>query len=100
MYCTAVVALSGVRDPMHDDAAARAFGSLNGTLNIFPVLAPLLGGLLVEAFSWRAPFWLLAGYALLVLALRLPDARPTDTSAAASICVYFQRSSLPILCRG
>ncbi|WP_431222259.1 multidrug effflux MFS transporter [Serratia sp. L9] len=80
--CTAVVAFSGVRDRMNGDEAARAFGFLNGTLNIIPALAPLLGGLLAEAFGWRAPFWFLMGYALLVLLLivfRLPETRPTDT---------------------
>lgn len=73
--CTAVVAFSGVRDRLNGDDAARAFGFLNGTLNIIPALAPLLGG-------WRAPFWFLVGYALLVLvliALRLPETRPADT---------------------
>ena len=80
--CTAVVAFSGVRDRLNGDDAARAFGFLNGTLNIIPALAPLLGGLLAEAFGWRAPFWFLVGYALLVLvliALRLPETRPADT---------------------
>ncbi|TQI80769.1 DHA1 family bicyclomycin/chloramphenicol resistance-like MFS transporter [Serratia fonticola] len=80
--CTAVVAFSGVRDRMNGDDAARAFGFLNGTLNIIPALAPLLGGLLAEAFGWRAPFWFLMGYALLVLILivfRLPETRPADT---------------------
>ena len=47
--CTAVVAFSGVRDRLNGDDAARAFGFLNGTLNIIPALAPLLGGLLAEA---------------------------------------------------
>jgi DHA1 family bicyclomycin/chloramphenicol resistance-like MFS transporter len=80
--CTAVVAFSGVRDRMNGDDAARAFGFLNGTLNIIPALAPLLGGLLAEAFGWRAPFWFLVCYALAVLvliALRLPETRPADT---------------------
>ncbi|MFI8416919.1 multidrug effflux MFS transporter [Serratia sp. NPDC078593] len=80
--CTSVVAFSGVRDRMNGDDAARAFGFLNGTLNIIPALAPLLGGLLAEAFGWRAPFWFLALYALLVLiliAVLLPETRPTGT---------------------
>ncbi|CRY53725.1 putative multidrug resistance protein [Yersinia intermedia] len=80
--CTAVVAFSGVRDRLNGNEAARAFGFLNGTLNIVPALAPLLGGLLAEAFGWRAPFWFLALYALLVLILVilfLPETRPADT---------------------
>lgn len=80
--CTAVVAFSGVRDRLNGNEAARAFGFLNGTLNIVPALAPLLGGLLAEAFGWRAPFWFLALYGLLVLILIicfLPETRPADT---------------------
>lgn len=43
--CTSVVAFSCVRDRMNGTEAARAFGFLNGTLNIVPALAPLLGGI-------------------------------------------------------
>lgn len=86
--CTAVVAFSGVRDRLNGNEAARAFGFLNGTLNIVPALAPLLGGLLAEAFGWRAPFWFLALYGLLVLILIiifLPETRPTDTQPVKSL---------------
>lgn len=80
--CTAVVAFTGVRDRLNGEDAARAFGFLNGTLNIVPALAPLLGGLLAEAFGWRAPFWFLGGYAVAVfilIALLMPETRPADT---------------------
>ncbi|AJJ17764.1 MULTISPECIES: Bcr/CflA family efflux MFS transporter [Yersinia] len=86
--CTAVVAFSGVRDRLNGNEAARAFGFLNGTLNIVPALAPLLGGLLAEAFGWRAPFWFLALYGLLVLILIilfLPETRPVDTQPVKSL---------------
>ncbi|MFG1172372.1 multidrug effflux MFS transporter [Erwiniaceae bacterium CAU 1747] len=80
--CTAVVAFSGVRDRLNGDDAARAYGFLNGALNIVPALAPLLGGLLAEAFNWRAPFWFLTLYALfigLLVVCFLPETRPADT---------------------
>ena len=80
--CTAVVAFSGVRDRLSGDSAARAYGFLNGALNIVPALAPMLGGFLAEAFGWRAPFWFLAGYALFIsvlIGLLLPETRPVDT---------------------
>lgn len=80
--CTAVAIFSSVRDKLNGDDAARTYGFLNGTLNIVPALAPLLGGLLAEAFGWRAPFWFLAGYSVLVLALVirfLPETRPDST---------------------
>lgn len=80
--CTAVVVFSCVRDRLNGDDAARTFGFLNGTLNIVPALAPFFGGLLSEAFGWRACFWFLTLYACVVLfiALRyLPETRPADT---------------------
>jgi DHA1 family bicyclomycin/chloramphenicol resistance-like MFS transporter len=80
--CTAVVAFSGVRDRLAGDEAARAYGFLNGALNIVPALAPMLGGFLAEAFGWRAPFWFLACYALFIsvlIGLLLPETRPADT---------------------
>ncbi|WP_292971190.1 multidrug effflux MFS transporter [Pantoea sp. UBA4549] len=80
--CSAVVAFSGVRDRLSGDEAARAYGFLNGALNIVPALAPLLGGLLAEAYGWRAPFWFLCSYALaigLLVIVALPETRPADT---------------------
>jgi len=80
--CTAVVAFSGVRDRLSGEDAARAYGFLNGALNIVPALAPLLGGLLAEAYGWRMPFWFLCGYAVvigLIVLLWLPETRPADT---------------------
>ncbi len=86
--CTSVVAFSGVRDRLNGDKAARAYGFLNGALNIVPALAPLLGGLLATAFGWRAPFWFLAAYALftgLLIVCFLPETRPSDTQPSRSI---------------
>jgi len=86
--CTAVVVFSGVRDRLSGDDAARAYGFLNGTLNIIPALAPLVGGLIAQHFGWRAPFWALLGYAVLVLVLvvtSLPETRPAGTQVATSL---------------
>lgn len=80
--CTSVVVFSSVRDRMSGDDAARAYGFLNGTLNIIPALAPLIGGLIAQFLGWRAPFWALCGYSVLILALvlcKLPETRPADT---------------------
>lgn len=86
--CTAVVAFSGVRDRLSGDDAARAYGFLNGALNIVPALAPLLGGLLADAFGWRAPFWFLSAYGLLIgliVLVWLPETRPADTLRVAGL---------------
>jgi len=79
---TSVVIFSGVRDRMSGNDAARAYGFLNGTLNIIPALAPLIGGLIAQYYGWRAPFWALSGYTVAILLLvifKLPETRPADT---------------------
>ncbi|WP_338574840.1 multidrug effflux MFS transporter [Erwinia billingiae] len=86
--CTAVVAFSGVRDRLEGDEAARAYGFLNGALNIVPALAPMLGGFLADAYGWRAPFWFLTSYALVIGLLIwrfLPETRPAGTLAVKGI---------------
>lgn len=83
--CTSVVAFSSVRDCFNGNEAARAFGFLNGTLNIVPALAPLLGGILAEYFGWRAPFGFLTLYAVVILVLivrYLPETRPENKNGA------------------
>ncbi len=37
------------------------------SMNIAPSLAPTLGGFLGEAFGWRATFWFVGGFALILL---------------------------------
>ncbi|PIJ51405.1 Bcr/CflA family drug resistance efflux transporter [Erwinia sp. OLTSP20] len=86
--CTAVVAFSGVRDRLAGDDAARAYSFLNGALNIVPALAPLLGGLLGASLGWRAPFWLLSFYALIIgllVIFFLPETRPSTTLRSRGI---------------
>ncbi|EPL8096340.1 multidrug effflux MFS transporter [Morganella morganii] len=81
--CTSVVAFTCVRDCFNGNEAARAFGFLNGTLNIVPALAPLLGGIMAEYYGWRLPFGFLALYAFILLILTakyLPETRPEKNS--------------------
>lgn len=90
--CTTVAVSSFIRDRLNGEAAARAFSFLNGALNIVPALAPMAGALLATAFNWRAPFWVLAIYSLLVLLLllfSLPETRPTRLPP--SIGLFFVR---------
>lgn len=85
--CTAVVAFSGVRDRLEGDDAARAYSFLNGSLNIVPALAPLLGGMLAHYWGWRAPFGFLFLYAfglMIVVYKWLPETRPVTTQRSAT----------------
>jgi DHA1 family bicyclomycin/chloramphenicol resistance-like MFS transporter len=74
------IARAMVRDITSGGAAtARVFAMLMLVTGIAPLLAPLLGGLLLHVTDWRGVFAVLAGIgALLLLAavLRLPETLP------------------------
>jgi MFS transporter, DHA1 family, multidrug resistance protein len=59
--CGPVVARAVIRD-LHDrDRAARIFSYMATAQSLNPMLAPIVGGHLHEAFGWRAVFVVLAG---------------------------------------
>lgn len=53
--------------PFPEANRARALGAYAATLAAGATLGPLLGGVLVEAFGWRAVFWFRAPIALVAL---------------------------------
>ena len=57
-----VIARAVVRDLYDAQDAARVFSRLMLIMGLAPVLAPSLGSLLLVKLSWRAVFWLLAGF--------------------------------------
>ncbi|MFP5430185.1 MAG: Bcr/CflA family multidrug efflux MFS transporter [Gammaproteobacteria bacterium] len=63
-----VIARAVVRDRCSPQEAARAFSLLMLVMGLAPILAPLLGGLVVSLAGWRPIFILLAAYAALCLA--------------------------------
>ncbi|OAT47400.1 putative multidrug resistance protein [Proteus hauseri ATCC 700826] len=96
--CTSVVVFTCVRDCFNGNDSARVFGFLNGTLNIIPALAPLLGGLLAEYWGWRAPFGFLIFYSVLVLiliTLYLPETKPENIAQSQQ---KLGKTYLEILC--
>jgi MFS transporter, DHA1 family, multidrug resistance protein len=76
-----VIAQAVVRD-MHSGAAAvRLFSSLMLIIGVAPILAPVLGGQILELTSWRGIFVALAVIAsvvLLAVVLRLPETLPPE----------------------
>jgi DHA1 family bicyclomycin/chloramphenicol resistance-like MFS transporter len=76
-----VVARAVVRDAFPDDRIARVFSLLMLINGLAPVLAPLLGGVLLHVMSWRGLFWVLAligaGIGVLTTAA-LPETLPPD----------------------
>jgi DHA1 family bicyclomycin/chloramphenicol resistance-like MFS transporter len=74
-----VVPRAIVRDVSEGHDAARLMSRLILVLGAAPILAPSLGGLVLQWSTWRTIFWLNAAYGLLAMALaawRLPNTQP------------------------
>ncbi len=76
-----VVARAVVRDVAHLRDPVRLMGRLMLIMGVAPILAPSLGGVIDQAFGWRAIFVVLAlfgGAALLLVILHLPETHPPE----------------------
>ncbi|MDJ0389482.1 Bcr/CflA family multidrug efflux MFS transporter [Roseomonas sp. E05] len=74
-----VIARAVVRDRFPPQEGASLLSTLMLVSGVAPMLAPLLGGALLQGFGWRAIFWVLAGFGTLALGLallRLPETHP------------------------
>ncbi len=74
-----------VRDVSEGHDAARLLSRLILVLGAAPILAPSLGGLVLQWADWRSIFWINAGYGLLALlaaALRLPNTQARGNRVA------------------
>ncbi|MCA6242513.1 MAG: multidrug effflux MFS transporter [Phenylobacterium sp.] len=81
-----VVARAVVRDRFDHTETARMLSLLTLVMGLAPILAPLLGGVLLELGGWRANFWALAlfGIAVGVATLfRLEESRSEATALQA-----------------
>lgn len=70
------IARAMVRDLYGREAAARMLARMGMAMGLIPAVAPILGGLLAEAFGWRAVFAVLLGFGALALvgvAFGLPE---------------------------
>ncbi|HEX3633393.1 MAG TPA: multidrug effflux MFS transporter [Casimicrobiaceae bacterium] len=71
-----VVGRAIIRDRFHGAEAQRLMSQITLVFGVAPAIAPVLGGVLLNVFGWRAVFWLLL---VLVIALltwaskRLPE---------------------------
>ncbi len=62
-----------VRDMVPQDQAASMIGYVTMGMALVPMVAPMIGGGLDEAFGWHATFWFLAAGGIGVLALCWAD---------------------------
>ncbi len=73
-----VVARAVVRDLYDRERAARVFSYMSMAQSLNPMLAPIVGGYLHEAFGWRAIFWVLAALGALFVALMVVGVPETN----------------------
>ncbi|MEV0706071.1 MFS transporter [Nocardia aurea] len=66
---TAVIAYGLIRDLLPRHMVPLGLGITATGLGVSSIAGPLLGGYLVDNYSWRAIFWSLAGFTLLMLPL-------------------------------
>lgn len=92
-----VIARAVVRDIYPGDQAASMLGYVTMGMSIVPMLSPVLGGVLDEAFGWHASFALMGLLGLGVFALSWFDMG--ETSKSGGIPLRQQFASYPALAR-
>jgi DHA1 family bicyclomycin/chloramphenicol resistance-like MFS transporter len=83
-----VIARAVVRDRFDEREAARFFSLLMLVSGLAPILAPSVGGQILVFFSWRAIFWMLAGFGFLcfvAVAFLLPESLPPERRAQGGV---------------
>ena len=83
-----VVPRAIVRDLHTGTDAARLMSLLMLVFSVSPILAPLAGSLLIEAFGWRSVFWAVtatAALGLVLVAVSLEETRPAAVRADSSV---------------
>lgn len=83
-----VLSRAVVRDVHGGLQAARLMSRVMVIFGISPILAPLIGGVLVSTGGWRAIYWYLAGYGLLALAIVwivLPETAPKERARLSPV---------------
>lgn len=81
-----VVAFAVLRDTLDDRRRAKVLSLLNGITCIIPVLAPVIGHLIMLKFPWQSLFYTMSGMGALVGLLSifvLRETRPTSVPHAA-----------------
>jgi MFS transporter, DHA1 family, multidrug resistance protein len=86
-----VVARAVVVDLAHGIQLVRSLNVIQGVGGIAPIVAPLLGGLILGFFDWRAPFWViaLAAVGMMVAAYGVvPESLPVERRHAGGLRTF------------
>ncbi|WP_309086041.1 multidrug effflux MFS transporter [Chelativorans sp.] len=83
-----VVPRAVVRDLHTGNEAAKLMSMLMLVFSISPILAPLTGSIIIEAFGWRAVFWAVtvaAAIGAVLIGTSLPETRPAEQRIGSSL---------------
>jgi DHA1 family bicyclomycin/chloramphenicol resistance-like MFS transporter len=89
-----VMARAMVRDLAERDRAAQVMAIMMACVSLAPMLAPMIGALVLDAAGWRAIFWTLAGFGLAALLAGLwgaPETLPQDRRAQLALSAVLAR---------
>ena len=84
--CCYVVAFAILRDTLDDRLRAKVLSLLNGITCIVPVLAPVMGHLIMLKYPWQSLFYTMIGMGIVVCLLSvfvLRESRPATIPASA-----------------
>jgi len=87
---TYAVSLAVIRDTTSKEETASRIGYLAMAWAFAPMLGPSFGGLLEQAFGWRASFWFLTAAGIAVFALCWIDLRETNRTPSNTIAEQFR----------
>lgn len=84
-----VLSRAVVRDLYPADQAASMIGYVTMGMSLVPMVAPILGGALAQAFGWQANFWAMFGFGALLLWLCWQDLGETAQSSGLTLAQQF-----------
>ncbi|UJB45976.1 multidrug effflux MFS transporter [Streptomyces sp. A1-5] len=76
-----VIGRAVISDVATGEKAAKLLGVLMSLLGVAPAIAPVLGGIVIDAAGWRAVFWVLAATTLVALVgalVAVPESLPAE----------------------
>ncbi|MEX0344724.1 MAG: multidrug effflux MFS transporter [Rhizobiaceae bacterium] len=85
-----VVSLAVVRDTRPEKEAASLIGYIVMAMAIAPMIGPLVGGMLDEAFGWRSNFVLMALFGALLLVLCFVNFGETNQEPSSTFGAQFR----------
>lgn len=88
---TMVLSRAIVRDIVSQDEAASMLGYVTMGIAVVPMIGPLIGGMLDQAFGWQSNFWLLFVLGALVLALTWSDIGETKSKTGLTLGQQFRQ---------